>query len=111
MIIELTSTMANINAPPQLPQQRLHLPLPRGMLVGEKKHPSHGDNPYSDNFIQDVVMWYQLGLLLDTKELNSLRAVFVHPLLSLCTRYIKKHNALGYCRAMLTAGNKGQRGW
>ncbi len=51
-------------------------------------------------------MWYQLSLLLDTEELNSLCAVYAYPSLSLCARYIKKHNALGHCRAMLKTCNK-----
>ncbi len=51
-------------------------------------------------------MRYQLGLSLDTEEFNSLRVVCAYPLLSLCAWYIKKHNALGHCRAMSKAGNK-----
>jgi hypothetical protein len=98
--------MANNNAPPQLPQQLPLLPLPRGTFTGEKKHPSCGGNPYSDDFRQDVVMRYQLGLSLDTEELNSLGAVYAYPLLSSCARYVKKHNALGHCRTMLKTGNK-----
>jgi hypothetical protein len=98
--------MANNNAPPQLPQQIPLLSLLRGMFTGEKKHPSHGGNLYFDDFRQDVVMWYQLGLLLDTEELNSLCAVDAYPSLSSCAWYIKKHNALGHCRAMLKTDNK-----
>jgi hypothetical protein len=51
-------------------------------------------------------MHYQLGLLLDTEELNSLHAVYAYPLLSLCAQYLKKHNKLGHCCAMLKTGNK-----
>ena len=73
--------MANINPPPafylpQLPP----LPLPRGMFAEEKKHPSRGVNPYSDNVQNDVIMRYQLGLALDTDELNALCAVYAYPL-------------------------------
>jgi hypothetical protein len=31
-----------------------------------------GDNPYSDNIRLDVIMQYQLGISLDTEELNNL---------------------------------------
>ncbi len=98
--------MANNNASPQLPPQPPPLPLPRGIFAGEKKHPSRKGNPYSDDFRQDVVMWYQLGLSLDTEELNSLGAVYMYPLLSSCAWYIKKHNTLGHCCTMLKTGNK-----
>jgi hypothetical protein len=96
--------MANINAPPQLPHLP-PLPVPRGTFAGEKKHPSRGGNPYSDDFRLDVIMRYQLGLPLVTDELNALRAEYVYPSMSSCRRYINKHNVLGHCRAMLKTGN------
>ncbi len=70
--------MANINAPPQ-PPQLPPLPVPRGMFPGEKKHPSRGGNPYSDDFRLGVIMRYQLGLPLVTDELSDLGAVYVYP--------------------------------
>jgi len=86
--------MANINAPPQLPHLP-PLPVPRGTFAGEKKHPSRGGNPYSDDFRLDVIMRYQLGLPLVTDdELNALRAVYAYPSMSSCRRYINKHNVL-----------------
>ncbi len=99
--------MANFNAPPQLPHLP-PLPVPRGTFAGEKKHPSRGGNPYSDDFRLNVIMRYQLGLPLDTDELNALCAEYVYPSMSSCRRYINKHkhNALlGHCRAMLKTGN------
>ncbi len=96
--------MANINAPPQLPQLP-PLPVPRGTFAGVKKHPSRGGNPYSDDFRLDVIMRYQLGLPLVTDELNALRAVYAYPSMSSCRRYILKHHDLGHCRAMLKTGN------
>ncbi len=75
--------MANNNPPLQL----LHLPplpLPRGMFAEEKRHLSHGGNPYSDDFRNNVIMRYQLGLGLDTDELNALDAVYAYPSLSTC---------------------------
>ena len=47
----------------------------------------------------------QLGLALDTDELNALHAFYVYPSLSLCSRYISKFNNLGHCRSMLKTGN------
>ena len=73
--------MANINAPPQLPQLLL-LSMQRGTFAGEKKHPSHGVNPYSVNFRLKVIMGYQLGLPLVTDELDDLRAVYAYPSVS-----------------------------
>ena len=50
-------------------------------------------------------MRYQIGLALDTDELNALRAVYAYPSLSLCAQYISKFNNLGHCRSMLKTGN------
>jgi hypothetical protein len=50
-------------------------------------------------------MRYQLGLALDTDELNALRAVYMYPSLSSCARYISKFNNLGHFRYMLKTGN------
>ena len=64
------------------------LPLPWGTFAEEKMHPSCGGNPYSDDFRNDVIMHYQLGLVLDTDELNALHAVYAYPSLSSCAQYI-----------------------
>jgi hypothetical protein len=97
--------MENINAPPQLPQQLSALPPPRGTFAGETKHPSRGGNPYSDKFRHNLIMRYQLGLLLVTAELMDLRAVYTYPSMSFWEWYIKNHDDLGHCRAMLKTEN------
>jgi hypothetical protein len=79
----LSSAMANNNPPPQLPQLP-PLPLPWGTFAEGNRHPSRGGNPYSDNFRNNVIMRYQLGLGLDTNELNALRAVYAYPSISSC---------------------------
>jgi hypothetical protein len=56
-------------------------------------------------------MQNQLGLLLDTEELNSVLDAYVYPLLSLCAWYMKKHNLLGHCCVMLKTGNEEAEGW
>ena len=50
-------------------------------------------------------MRYQLGLALDTNELNAIRAVYAYLSLSSCARYISKFNNLGHFRSMLKMGN------
>ena len=98
--------MANYIPPPQLsPPAVPLLPLPRGTFAEEKRHPSRGGNPYSDDFRNDVIMRYQLGLALDTDELNALCAVYAYPSLSLCARYISKFDNLGHCCSMMKTGN------
>ena len=103
----LSSVMANNNPPPLTItiSRSPPLPLPRGTFAEEKRHPSRGGNPYSDDFRNDVIMRDQLGLALDTDELNALHAFYVYPSLSLCSRYISKFNNLGHCRSMLKMGN------
>jgi hypothetical protein len=97
--------MANIDPPPRRPHLPL-LPVPRETFAGEKKHPSRTGNPYSDDFRLDVIMRYQLGIPLDTEELNNLRAVRAYPSLSSCRCYINKYNELGHCCAKLKTGNQ-----
>ncbi len=46
--------MANSNALPQLPQLLL-LPVLCRTFAGEKKHPSHGGNPYSESFVAGIL--------------------------------------------------------
>jgi hypothetical protein len=77
--------MANNTPPPPnyLLQQLPPLPLPWGTFAEEKRHTSRGGNPYSDDFRNNVLMRYQLGLALDTDELNALCAVYAYPSLSL----------------------------
>ena len=70
------SALANINAPPY------PSPVPCQFFWGEKRHPSRGGKPYSDNFRHDIIMRYQLGFSLVTNEINTLCAVYAYPSLS-----------------------------
>ena len=89
--------MANNNA--------YQLPLPRGTFADEKRHPSNGGNPYSDDFRIDVIQRYLTNQSLNTAELNALRTIYAYPSLKTCERYIQQWHALGHCRPMRATGN------
>ena len=70
---------AKVGHPPppydHLPFNSMASPLrqPLGTFTEAGPHPSRGGNPYSDDYRNDVVTRYQLGIPLDTPTLNALR--------------------------------------
>ena len=52
--------------------------------------PSHGGNPYSDDFRNDVITRWQLGFGFDTPELKALHSVYAYPSMISYERYIRK---------------------
>lgn len=87
------------------PPKHLQPRKPIGTFQKEKKHPSRGGNAYSDEFRDEVITRYQLGLPLDTPELNALRQLKKYPCLRSCRRYINKFNTFGHARALERSGN------
>ena len=80
-----TAIMANY-IPPHQPQLR----RPLGTFVGEKKHPSQGGNPYSQDVRDLVITCYQLGLPLVSPDLDELRQEYQYPSVWSCWRYIRQ---------------------
>ena len=66
------------------------LPLPRGTYTEGGPHPSNGGNPYSDDYRQDVITRWLMGLSPDSDKLNALRDVYTYPSLQTCERYIER---------------------
>ena len=52
-VTNVSTTWSSVSAP-QLPQLLL-LPVPHGTFAGEKKHPSHGGNPYSESLVTGIL--------------------------------------------------------
>jgi hypothetical protein len=48
-------------------------------FVGEKKHPSRGGNPYSQDMRDLVITRYQLGLPLVSPDLDELNQEYQYP--------------------------------
>jgi len=73
--------------------------------VDEKKHPSQGGNPYSQDMRDMVITRYQLGLPLVSPDLDELRQEYQYPSLWLCWRYIRKFIQEGHARPKHETGN------
>jgi hypothetical protein len=74
------------------------LPLPWETYIEEKKHPSNGGNPYSDDFCYVVITRYLLNLPLFSPELMILRRQYAYPWLETSKRYVHQFQELGHCR-------------
>ena len=81
------------------------LPLPRGTYTEGGPHPSNGGNPYSDDYRQDVITRWLMGLSLDSDELNALRDVYTYPSLQTCERYIERWWDYDHVQPMRATGN------
>ena len=60
---------------------------PLGTFTVTGPHPSRSENPYSDDFRNDVITRYQLGIPLDTLTLNALRDEHSYPHMDTCMRF------------------------
>ena len=80
---------------------------PLGTFTEAKPHPSRGGNPYSDDFRNDVITRYQLGLPLESPTLEVLRAQIppAYPSFQTCERYVTRFRDLGHFRPMKATGN------
>ncbi len=61
--------------------------LPLETYAKEKKHPSNGSNPYSDDFRDNIITRFLSNLPLDLPELTIMRQQYAHPCLETCKRY------------------------
>ena len=78
---------------------------PRGTFVTEKTHPSWGGNAYSLDVRAEIITRWQLGLPLNTIDLNELRAVYSFPSLQTCIRWVDQYNDVGHYRPKIATGN------
>ena len=82
------------------------LPLPRGTFTDARPHPSRGGNPYSDDFRNDVITHYLLGISIDTNALNALRVVHAYPSIRTCMRFIHQFHQVGHVQPKRATGNR-----
>lgn len=87
------------------PLQQLRAPLGTFTVAGP--HPSRGGNPYSDDVRYDVITRYQLGLPLESPELDVLRAQHppAYPCYRTCERYIQQFQLVGHFQPKQATGN------
>ena len=78
---------------------------PLGTFTEAGHHPSRGGNPYSDDFRNDVVTRYQLGIPLDTPTLKALRDEHAYPHLDTCMRYLNQYQDVGHVQPKMATGN------
>jgi hypothetical protein len=64
------------------------LPLPLVTYTKEKKHPSNGGNPYSDDFRNIVITRFLSNLPLDLRELMIMHQQYAYPCFETCKRYV-----------------------
>jgi hypothetical protein len=87
------------------PLQQLRAPLGTFTVAGP--HPSRGGNPYSDDVRYDVIIRFQLGLPLESPELDLLRAQHppAYPSYQTCERYIQQFQLVGHFQPKQATGN------
>ena len=73
--------------------------------MGEKKHPSRGGSPYSQDMRDLVITCYQLGLTLILPDLDELRKEYQYPSVWSCRRYIRQFIQEGHARPKHETGN------
>jgi hypothetical protein len=85
----------------------LQLRRPLGSFTQAGPHPSRGGNPYSDDFRYDVITRFQLGLPLESPELNLLRAQNppAYPSSLTCERIIQQFQTEGHFQPKEATGN------
>ena len=76
-----------------------------GTFTRRGPHPSRGENLYDDPWRGSVVTLFILGLLLDTPELNLLRASHKYPSYNPYLRYIELHQEYGHWQPKIATGN------
>ena len=87
------------------PLDQLRPPL--GTFTLEGHHPYKGGNPYSDDFRYNVITCYNLGMPLNSPELNFLRNQNppAYPSLRTCERWINRYHRHGHFRPMRATDN------
>ena len=81
------------------------LRLPLGTFTVAGPHPSRGGNPYSDDFRNDIITRFTLGIPLDTPALNALQDEHAYPHMDTCMRYIDKFQSDGHVQPKMATGN------
>ena len=79
--------------------------LPLGTFTDPGPHPSRGGNPYSDPRRQSIITMWQLGIPLESPQLELLRQTYDFPSYRSCLRYIKKYRTYGHWQPMRATGN------